>query len=621
MNSGFNDQIQGIEIHSLLQMIQMEGTTCTLRVQTADEVGFLYVLNGELIDAEAGDLKHAAAAKSIVGWTEPTIKIEYTCEKTEKAIQQPLMNILAEAVQFKGQRREKPSPPKLEPTGTTDKDIAKKAKKPVESRPKVPAAEGPSLKEPSEPIAKSTEKAAARKVKSLFKPVAPKTAAGAPQKKRLLTIFALALGVAAILMLGIFLGLPMIQSKRAEKEFNAVMSSIERPLELEEKINILKQYADASQNPAYAASARNKIKEIQNLIEEREFREVEGRVAMLVQDKKYQDALALYRSHLNAFPKSIYQTTTKQKITELTQLADDADYKELMNLSKKNNPERIEIYFQYLRQHPQGKHRTEVETLISEMNQEYYRFLKKELDRCKIKKNWEQCIQICDKYITYYASGRRSDEFRKLRAVFDRKFQDQLIFEKLVYNAKLQGDDYNSAKKIYTGYLNAFPEFPLKGEIEKEIDKINEQIKQTRMQHARQEIETQLQQSSKRFTINGNDTVTDTETGLIWCMLDSLSELGHCIDYMTGTQYVKGLRTGGFNDWRLPTVGELQRIYKRTPFFPAHNAKWYWTNQSYSRFSDGWSKVVDVVTTKQETVLEKNQMDSRNCGAVRAVRP
>lgn len=621
MNSGFNDQIQGIEIHSLLQMIQMEGTTCTLRVQTADEVGFLYVLNGELIDAETGDLKQIDAAKRIVNWTEPTIKIEYACEKKEKVIRQPLMNILAEAVHFKGERKEKPSPPKLEPTEPTKKSVAIKAKRPVESRLKAPVTDSPPLKEPSEPARKFAGKEASRTLKSRFQSVAPKKSADTPRKKRLLAIFAIALGVAVILMVGVFFGLPMIQSKRAEKQFNTVMLSIEGPIELEEKINILKRYADTSQNSAYATSAWSKIKEIQNLIEEREFQAVQGRVAALAIDKKYEDALALYRHHLKTFPKSIYQAEIKQKVAELSQLADDADYNHLMSLSKKNNPERIEIYFQYVREHPEGRHRGEVETLISDMNQEYYRFLKREIDNCKTKERWEQCIQLCDKYVAFYASGRRSDEVRKLRTVFDRKFQEQIIFEKLVHNAKLQGDDYQSAKKIYSGYLHAYPGSPLKSKIEKEIDNINEQIKQARIQNARQEIEALLQKSDKRFTVNGNDTVTDKETGLIWCMFDSLSELGKCIDYMTGIQYVKNLRTGGFQDWRLPTVAELQAIYKRTPFYPARTAKWYWTSQSYSRFSDGWSKVVDIVTTKQETVLEKNQLDSRNCGAVHAVRP
>ncbi len=621
MNSGFDGQIHGIKLDALLQMVQMEGTTCTLRVQTTDEVGFLYILNGELVDAETGDLKGVDAAKRVISWPESTIKIDNTCERTENVINQPLMNILAEANHFKDERKAKPSPPKPKPKKVPAKRIGEKTKRSVEVRPEASAADMPPVKDPSESLEKIAEDGVSPHLKDRDEPVMPKKSVDMPRKKRLLAIFAIAMGAALILMAGIFFGLPMIQSMRAEKEFNNVMLSMEHQTELEEKINILERYVKSSQNDAYISSAREKIKEIQTRIEKRDFMTISGHVDSFLKDKKYEDALALYRRHLNTYPRSIFKAEINQKITDLSQLADDADYEKLTNVSKKNNPERIEIFLQYLKKYPEGKHKGAVETLISDMSKEYYIFVRKEIERYKAKENWEQCIQLCDRYIAIFPDGQRSGALKNLRESLNRKFQDQVIFEKLVYNAKLQGEDYKKAKKIYSGYLRAYPESSLKSKIEKEIVKLDEQIKQVRIQKARQEMGALLQNSGKRFVVNGNDTVTDTETGLMWCMLDSLSELGKCVDYMSGIKYVKDLRTGGYQDWRLPTAGELQEIYKREPFYPNRAAKWYWTSKSYSRFSDGWSKVVDVVTTEQETVLEKKQLDSRNCGAVHAVRP
>jgi tetratricopeptide (TPR) repeat protein len=621
VNSGFNGQIHGIKIDSLLQMVQIEGTTCTLRVQTTDEAGLLYVLNGELIDAETGELKGLDAAKKIISWPESTIEVENTCERTENVINQPLMNILAETVQFKDERKAKPSPPKPKPRKVPPKRIGKKGKRPAAGPPKAPAADMQPAKDPLESIKKIAEGGVSPQIEGRVEPVAPTPSADKPRKKRLLVISAIALGAALVLMAGIFFGLPMIQAKRAEKEFINVMLRTERQPKLEEKVNILTRYINSSPNDTYISSARIKIKEIQILIEKRDFMTVSGRVDTFMKEKKYEDALAIYRQHLNTYPRSIFKAEINQKIADLSRLADDTDYEKCMNVAKKNNPERIELYLQYLKKHPEGKHRGAVETLITNMRKEYYYFVKREIGKCTAKEDWEQCVQLCDKYVAVFPDGKRSGALKDLRESFNNKFQEQIIFEKLVHNATVQGDDYNKAKKIYTSYLRAYPESPLKSKIEKEIVKLDEQIKQIRVQKASKEIEAQLQNTEKRFVVNGNGTVTDTETDLMWCMLDSLSELGQCVDYMTGIRYVKDLRTGGYQDWRLPTAEELQDIYKRKPFYPTRAETWYWTSKSYSRFSDGWSKVVDIVTSKQETVLEKKQLDSRNCGAVHAVRP
>ena len=53
----------------------MEGSTCSLRIHAGDQTGMLHLLNGNLIDAEAGDLKHIDAAYAIIIWDDPSIEI------------------------------------------------------------------------------------------------------------------------------------------------------------------------------------------------------------------------------------------------------------------------------------------------------------------------------------------------------------------------------------------------------------------------------------------------------------------------------------------------------------------------------------------------------------------
>jgi len=126
-----------------------------------------------------------------------------------------------------------------------------------------------------------------------------------------------------------------------------------------------------------------------------------------------------------------------------------------------------------------------------------------------------------------------------------------------------------------------------------------------------------VRQTGGRFVANGNGTITDRKTGLMWCTLDSLSDLGRCLDHPSSTEYVKRLRTGGYKNWRVPSANEVVGIYKNRPFFPSGGAKWFWTSDIVWH---GWNKKVHIVTSKKETAWNKDQAEPFKCGSVRAVR-
>jgi hypothetical protein len=50
---------------------------------------------------------------------------------------------------------------------------------------------------------------------------------------------------------------------------------------------------------------------------------------------------------------------------------------------------------------------------------------------------------------------------------------------------------------------------------------------------------------------------TDPATGLTWTTEDN----GSPVDWNQATTYCTNLRLGGYTDWRLPTIDELQSIY------------------------------------------------------------
>ena len=66
-----------------------------------------------------------------------------------------------------------------------------------------------------------------------------------------------------------------------------------------------------------------------------------------------------------------------------------------------------------------------------------------------------------------------------------------------------------------------------------------------------------LSADDPRFTDNGNGTVTDTKTGLIWAASDN----GADISFEETLSYCSSFSAGGFSDWRLPDIEELQALY------------------------------------------------------------
>ncbi len=63
-----------------------------------------------------------------------------------------------------------------------------------------------------------------------------------------------------------------------------------------------------------------------------------------------------------------------------------------------------------------------------------------------------------------------------------------------------------------------------------------------------------------RFVDNGDGTVTDTETGLMWAVKDNRSD----INWKVAKYYCENIRLGGFTDWRMPTKDELASLYDKS---------------------------------------------------------
>lgn len=61
-----------------------------------------------------------------------------------------------------------------------------------------------------------------------------------------------------------------------------------------------------------------------------------------------------------------------------------------------------------------------------------------------------------------------------------------------------------------------------------------------------------------RFILNGDDTITDIKTGLMWASSDN----GTVMDWHKAKDYCDKLTLGGYMGWRLPSDLELMELYK-----------------------------------------------------------
>ena len=94
------------------------------------------------------------------------------------------------------------------------------------------------------------------------------------------------------------------------------------------------------------------------------------------------------------------------------------------------------------------------------------------------------------------------------------------------------------------------------------------------------------------FRDNGNDSVTDNLTGLMWSRKtldindDGLVDAGDAVDWEDALAWCENLVLAGYDDWRLPSIKELKSIVKDdadspavdTRYFPDTLVSPYWTS-------------------------------------------
>ena len=73
-----------------------------------------------------------------------------------------------------------------------------------------------------------------------------------------------------------------------------------------------------------------------------------------------------------------------------------------------------------------------------------------------------------------------------------------------------------------------------------------------------------METQKKRFVDNGDGTVTDHETELMWKQTDSYQDTSKWLNWYDALEFIRKLndkKFGGHDNWRLPSLEEAEGIY------------------------------------------------------------
>jgi hypothetical protein len=129
--------------------------------------------------------------------------------------------------------------------------------------------------------------------------------------------------------------------------------------------------------------------------------------------------------------------------------------------------------------------------------------------------------------------------------------------------------------------------------------------------------------SADIFTDNGDGTVTDISTGLMWQKSSSSQET-----WIQALSYCEQLNLGGYMDWRLPNYKELQSIEDYSEKNPVINLKYfpdtvtgiYWSSTTYPTLAGDCGTAWGIYFYYDVNECNHTTAYKNNSGNVRAVR-
>jgi hypothetical protein len=555
-------QIQGISLGSFLQIVHMDKTTCTLKIYSNDDIGYLYIKDGALVAAETGHLENVEAAYEILSWNKTVIIIDNAPIPNQK-ITVSLMNILMEGLRRKDEKNaqagivDSVEPKELEVEFDPDTYVSKDdqiasqfvvsedaetvvipadalpdlpegiieeedisqlplEESPVlsqESAPQEPHAPEMRVDVPNIPIREEAEAAVVfedEEEVATYKP---------PLKSRVYRMFT----IAAVLVAIVFGGLFGYKYYIGRNSYDRMIAQIKTQKELGIMKSILTNYISTQKDDnRYVNDALTKINDVDMLID------VEKKLAGLSLDDSYRTrAEGLYKEFLNDRKDSFLSDYVQKKLDEIPKTIEAYDFKKISTLSTNNRTLKMKAYKEFLTNHPDSKNTQAVKNLIAALSDEFYSDLSKNITVCTTSGNWDRCIELSSDFVTYFGDDPRANEVSLMRD----KIKERAAFVNLKRKASTL--NFTDAKKLYNDFIQNNPETTLNREIRDEIIKLNRNIElQERWSEVRNycmnpQVETYMKMKElKEFIDRDSDGMFKRESGAMMRDLKNEERVG-----------------------------------------------------------------------------------------------
>jgi hypothetical protein len=659
MGADVGGQIRGISLPSFLQMAEMEKASFSLRISSQGKTGSLHICEGNLISADYGDLRGCDAAYDVISWEETSIDIDSLDTSKSDEIKQPLMQVLMESLKIKDETTsaaEKPPAPPQPRTQASGKVVPPKRLVRLQRTPKprkrrkrinwmtiavaavsataiVAAIYVAAIHMVNSKVQKENYKQLISQVDRLSDPNEKlsqlqaylKKHPGSENKEAILAMMEAA------------------EKEIEEEDFEAVTLKVgalpvddayeKKAVELYEQF--LEKYPDSRMMP----QINEAINEIKNLIDQYYYEELKYAARL-----DFNERLRIYRQYLKRFPEGRHRKDVDILINEMgkkyleylasqesrceqnkrwdacikpyesfidvyqghalaqtakvakERLVAKRDYQKLERARSDAGYDYLKVlslYRDYTASHPHNPYQAEIDKEIEALNKKIKlqrKWIALRSEAMDPRKGLTERIRRLDQYLRKNRSSPYASEAESLMDALE--------------------DERRSALRTNQRQAQRRQQQALAQRKKEEAA-----IRQARVKRLNEQLNTQLS-SSQRYRPNGDGTVLDRKTGLIWRLLDTEQELGGCLTYEAARQYVANLEHGA-SEWRLPTANELASILKQPPYYPGSGARWYWSSEAYVK---GFHAVADVVTAQNETVFKREHRSQNECGAVRAVK-
>ncbi len=435
-----------------------------------------------------------------------------------------------------------------------------------------------------------------------------------------------------------------IKDSIQESDFEKAIAGVEN-LSIDDEYNIkaktlYNEYLERHPEGSHVEEIKKKINEIQKTIDERRFKDLQK-----IPSDDYKKRLAAYNEYLSEQPEGKYRKDVKKLKEKQSEIHYKFVKEEIIDCERnKDLAPCIDLCSKFIIDYKESAQVPKIKALMLSMqSRQTMATLKRKVEDERLESKAARKV-----YIEYLKKNPKAPAEKSIRVVLaklDQKIKDREAWDKIVayskntkidvdsrinsikkYMSKEASTQYrNSAKKIITMLENEKEGIVKKELLAKEqrkkeqarLAKIKEE--EERIKSEKKRIASTLKRIGKgRYTVNNNGTVSDMETGLLWNILDTHIELKKCLTYSEAKAYVEKMKTGGYDDWRLPTTHDLLMILNTQPGFPETGAKWYWTSESYVK---GFHEIANIAERNTGVVWKKGESKLTECGTVRAVRP